>query len=625
MSDEGRAVLKIPVDTSEWDAFLASVTKYREMAKNMPHARLGGAGAEKTPATSFTNVAATAKKLSADPTLTGRSSFIVSFAKSSDDAEKSWLKISKSVGATARSMSVLGRIGVGFSAFGNKLAAGATGVAAAGFGAVVGAANDLARQNAQNRELGLAPGEAQSFTNNFEKAGGDEGLLARIAQAKTDPSKWAGLQAAGISPQEIQSEDPTQIAAQFLQRAGAKFKQMGPSAAMWANNTHVSDFADVLKLNKAASYGDADYAQMGTQFKADIPRLAVRQQQLDQGTAAKAQFDTAFDEAKTALYLAFVKLAPQLTTLTTEFADAVKAFSQSGELQKDVDALVSAFAKAAKAGDWVATKLNALFPGSKDASGADDDRATLDGGGVLAKGYGAVTDWYDALRGNPHKPTDVSRDIRFGWPWDKPSTNSPFSMPGGTGGDDQRVAKALPVISDIESRGNANAVSPAGAQGQYQLMPATAKALGVDPFDPVQARAGAAKLMTDYLKRYRDMAKALAAYNWGPGNLDKDLKAHPADWRAHLPAETQKYLQKATDRGLDVGGASSGIDVRAILKPLQDLTARMSAGAGAKYVAQDVGPPRSAMNKQQSPFLINVSVSTPPGSNTAVTFGGIPQ
>ena len=61
-------------------------------------------------------------------------------------------------------------------------------------------------------------------------------------------------------------------------------------------------------------------------------------------------------------------------------------------------------------------------------------------------------------------------------------------------------------------------VSPAGAQGLMQLMPATARGLGVtDPFDPNQAVDGAARLLRDLLDRFDSTPLALAAYNAGPG------------------------------------------------------------------------------------------------------------
>jgi hypothetical protein len=92
-----------------------------------------------------------------------------------------------------------------------------------------------------------------------------------------------------------------------------------------------------------------------------------------------------------------------------------------------------------------------------------------------------------------------------------------------------------------ESGFNPLARSPAGAEGIAQLLPSTAQALGVDPWNPAQALQGAARLMAQYLHRYGgDYAKALAAYNAGSGAVDAAL-AYP-NWLDHLPDETRRYV-----------------------------------------------------------------------------------
>jgi soluble lytic murein transglycosylase-like protein len=80
-------------------------------------------------------------------------------------------------------------------------------------------------------------------------------------------------------------------------------------------------------------------------------------------------------------------------------------------------------------------------------------------------------------------------------------------------------------------------VSPKGAVGVFQHMPATAKELGIDPTDPTQSIQGGVKYMGQLLNQYKkDPVQALAAYNWGMGNLNKQgLDA--------APPETQKYLE----------------------------------------------------------------------------------
>jgi Transglycosylase SLT domain len=63
-------------------------------------------------------------------------------------------------------------------------------------------------------------------------------------------------------------------------------------------------------------------------------------------------------------------------------------------------------------------------------------------------------------------------------------------------------------------------VSPAGAIGVMQLMPGTAAGLGVDPYDEQQNRAAGESYLQQLFDKYGNWDDALAAYNWGPGNVD---------------------------------------------------------------------------------------------------------
>lgn len=105
----------------------------------------------------------------------------------------------------------------------------------------------------------------------------------------------------------------------------------------------------------------------------------------------------------------------------------------------------------------------------------------------------------------------------------------------------------LAALLQAESDYNPRAVSPAGAQGIAQFMPGTARGLGLtDPFDPNQAIPAAARLLAGHIRSFGSAALALAAYNAGPGAVQRYGGIPPY-------AETQAYVVRIL--GLAGGGA----------------------------------------------------------------------
>ena len=93
-------------------------------------------------------------------------------------------------------------------------------------------------------------------------------------------------------------------------------------------------------------------------------------------------------------------------------------------------------------------------------------------------------------------------------------------------------------VARVESALRPNAVSPKGAIGVMQLMPATAKALGADPHDLRQNIDAGARLLRELLLKYDgDVVKALSAYNAGTGAVERYKGLPPFD-------ETRRYVNK---------------------------------------------------------------------------------
>jgi soluble lytic murein transglycosylase-like protein len=98
----------------------------------------------------------------------------------------------------------------------------------------------------------------------------------------------------------------------------------------------------------------------------------------------------------------------------------------------------------------------------------------------------------------------------------------------------------LEALVEVESGGRVHSISGTGAMGPGQLLPSTARLLGVgDPFDSEVGVDGSARYLAEQLGRFRSVRLAIAAYNAGPG-----VVAGGSAW----PEETRAYVEQVTER-----------------------------------------------------------------------------
>ena len=153
------------------------------------------------------------------------------------------------------------------------------------------------------------------------------------------------------------------------------------------------------------------------------------------------------------------------------------------------------------------------------------------------------------------------------------------------------------------------AVSSAGALGVMQLMPKTARGLGVkDPLNPDENISGGLRYAKQMLNKYGDEKLAAMAYNWGPGNVDKWLKSGKGI--EALPRETQKYAAAFAEGGQvarfqfgGLGASAMGPFASPEAEALAEARARAEARAAARAAARGAITPATTTALTEAPSV----------------------
>jgi soluble lytic murein transglycosylase-like protein len=195
--------------------------------------------------------------------------------------------------------------------------------------------------------------------------------------------------------------------------------------------------------------------------------------------------------------------------------------------------------------DSVLARMNALQALMDSASGAA--APATDNTAAFSAAMNAATGTSTGANANFANLASPIGTATIAGATDTTATGGASALPAGTPYGSEITASAqrngldpalLAGLIKQESGFNANARSGAGAQGLTQLMPGTAAGLGVtNPLDPGQAIEGGAKYLKQQLDRFGgDVARALAAYNAGPGAVQRFGGVPPY-------AETQNYVR----------------------------------------------------------------------------------
>lgn len=363
------------------------------------------------------------------------------------------------------------------------LAAGVVGFA----GAVIGAASEASSMRRTSGGLGISAGSLQAAESNYSKWIDVQSMLKNIQTGKTDPSsqQHAALSMMGAN----QSKNVTDLMVEILPKLVAEFKRAGGNQNVLQGMGALS-MIGYPELQELSRLNPGELAKASQNLSKDQERFNIDDKSLQKWQEFYMNIEKAATAIKTTFIDGLTPLIPILNKLTNTGTGAIDIIH---EQNKKTPALTVVPLASLAQGLLIRHMINSKLEEEK----SKQNRSASGKLRILSSGY----------------------------------------IP-----PDSLMARMMKV----ESNGNPNAVSPKGAQGPLQFMPNTGKQYGVkNPFDITQEIAAWKAYMSHLLKLYAgDVRKAVAAYNWGEGNLNKDITKNGANWDKHLPQETSRYLTK---------------------------------------------------------------------------------
>lgn len=392
-----------------------------------------------------------------------------------------------------------------------------------------------ASQRRSSFGLGTSIGGQNAF-GNFSRLVDPDSFLGNVAGAKGDITRRVGLISAGLSPGEING-DTSQTAVALLRRLKTLSDNTDPGLyAQALQARRLDQFAGPEDLRRLHATSPQEFSQLISQFN-------ERQKSLDlpADVAKKWQdFTTQMNNAGTAIENTFVRalvpLEPGLQRLSVAFEKTVSNLVSHPALKEWLDKVDTGLEKFAG------------YIGTPEFQKNVED--FVSGLSRLGSAVGNFANWFTSRFGDGGAPSSAGpsahiknrlaqankRRIDRG----EYVPNPVGTWLGNLAVSNTDIDKVLPLIRQAERSGD-NSISPKGARGRYQIMPKTAEQYGYDPAklsDPAYNERVARVVVGDLIRRYHgNTAEVLAAYNAGPGRVDRILSGKENS----LPRETQKY------------------------------------------------------------------------------------
>jgi hypothetical protein len=410
--------------------------------------------------------------------------------------------------------------------------------------------------------LGLSIGEQKAFDVTFGQRLVDSGsFLGWINQMEMDPRKGAYAGAIGVGLSGKTGPDAVSMLRAIRSRTlgtDPRMRGMLPEMMHWEG---VSG-EDVRRLG---AMSNREFEGLAGSYGRDVGKLNISDPTAEKWTS----FIQRLDEAKGAIYKTFVQgLAPlekPLEHLSGAFEKFVLTLMKSDLVKHAIEGLAEWLEKFS--GKISAPKfLEAVERFTSDMGElADAAHVMAHPREAASKAWAGTQSWLSDRFMQVFRPDDY---YKYG---KKEETAAFLSR---IDAQNKLPAGTMARVWQRESGSSFNPPdSKKGATGPFQMLPVTAASFGADPHSFVDSAGAAGYYLKQLTDRYKgDTQKALAAYNWGPANVDWDVKQHGKDWQRYAPAETRGYVAATS-------GSNVNVTVNITTPPGSDLTATASAVA----------------------------------------------
>lgn len=537
-------IIDIDINSSEFDSFLQKWDEYQDSLKSMPQAfqALNKRVAE------FQKLQMAAG-VSAGASLEAALKMEGAMKKVANQQERGAAAVKKSAISFKSMAADTLKIGKGVVSITGMLAkwggfVGALGLGAGFFG-LDALASSAMNQQRSARSLGVTIGQANAMKTNMGNLFNTNSVMMTVANASQIAADYGNLAGTGMSYAQAAKMGPFAATLALAASARQAYKQ-NPNLA-------IARFGQIFspsEMRTMAATSDQQFKAAEASARNDSTSLGFSNSVANQWVILSKQLMRAGQEIEATLITGLAPLAPQLAALSQAFNQLLKMGIRdlSGEIDKSAVYLK----------EFAAFLGSPQFMGDLRTFGAA--MSQLGGEVVNALRYfnliPQATPSFSALSAAANNRTPgalPNANARAFWL----ETHGPQYSASNISAVNSAAAKkfGVPVgllnrISLQESGYGKYLRSSKGALGVDQLMPATAATLHVGDTWNVQDNIyGAAQYLRVLYDHYGSWSKAVAAYNMGPTNLDKDISAHGKNWLRFAPHETQGYVANVAGAG----------------------------------------------------------------------------